>query len=288
MEIAVLADIHSNYVALDTCMEYARDRGITKFIFLGDYVGELSYPERTMERIYRYREAYDCVFIRGNKEDYWPRYRDGGEKGWKEYNSTTGAMYYAYHHLTKEDIRFFESLPCLRRLRYDSLPELIACHGSTEGGRDAMPMGSARAREVLEQADADYILCGHTHIQGKTVHVGRTALNPGAVGVPLKADGKTQFAILHGENDAWREEFISLDYDRERVVRELDESGLAARAYHWCKITKLLLENKLPEKIGHARLLERTMELCRQGEGVCHWPDIPDQYWDMALAEIGL
>ena len=47
MEIAVLADIHSNYVALETCMRFALKRGIRKFLFLGDYIGEMAYPERT-------------------------------------------------------------------------------------------------------------------------------------------------------------------------------------------------------------------------------------------------
>ena len=33
MEIAVLADIHSNYVALERCMRYAEERGIRQFLF---------------------------------------------------------------------------------------------------------------------------------------------------------------------------------------------------------------------------------------------------------------
>ena len=39
MELAVLADIHSNHVALEKCMEYALERGISDFLFLGDYLG---------------------------------------------------------------------------------------------------------------------------------------------------------------------------------------------------------------------------------------------------------
>ena len=85
MELAVLADIHSNYIALERCMEYALNRGIFHFWFLGEYIGELAYPERTMELLGQYSEKYDCVFIRGNKENYWLKYRDGGEQGWPEY-----------------------------------------------------------------------------------------------------------------------------------------------------------------------------------------------------------
>lgn len=38
MEIAVLSDIHSNYIAFDACMDYIRKRKIDMLIFLGDYL----------------------------------------------------------------------------------------------------------------------------------------------------------------------------------------------------------------------------------------------------------
>lgn len=286
MELAVLADIHSNYVALAQCMEYAMERGIRSFLFLGDYIGEFAYPERTMELLREYDGKYDCTFIRGNKEEYWLGYRDGGEQGWQEYSSTTGALYYAYRRLTEQDLKFFESLPFARKLQYSELPTLIACHGSPTSVRGQMLPGNEESKKVLEVSEVDWILYAHTHIQGKTVYKGKTALNPGSVGVPLKAGSKTQFTILHGEKGNWKEEFISLDYDRERVIRELYESGLMERAPYWCKMTELLLRNRLPEGIAHARLLERTMALCERETGACRWPDIPERYWEEALAEI--
>ena len=52
MEIAVLSDIHGNYVALERCLEYAFSQNIGTFIFLGDYIGELAYPGKTMQILY--------------------------------------------------------------------------------------------------------------------------------------------------------------------------------------------------------------------------------------------
>ena len=282
MEIAVLADIHSNYIALERCVEYALDRGIGSFLFLGDYLGEMAYPERTMELLRKYNEKYDCVFIKGNKEGYWLQYRDRGEQGWAEYSSTTGALYYAYRRLTEEDMAFFHSLPIARKVQYGDLPELTVCHGSPTNVREIMLSGSQESRKILEESESDYILHGHTHIQGKTEHMGKLALNPGSVGLALQAGGLAQFAILHGEGGCWREEFISLDYDRERVTRELYESGLYERAPYWCAITEKLLSG---EAVDHAGTLERAMELCRADTGVCNWPDIPEKYWEQAFAE---
>lgn len=81
MDIAVLSDIHGNYVALERCLEYAFPRNINTFIFLGDYIGELAYPERTMKILYDLSIDYKCYFIKGNKDEYWLKYRDDGEKG---------------------------------------------------------------------------------------------------------------------------------------------------------------------------------------------------------------
>lgn len=291
MEIAVLADIHSNYIALARCVEYALSRGICHFLFLGDYVGELAYPERTMALLYECMERYDCTFIRGNKENYWIHYRAGGEKGWHEYGSTTGVLWYAYHLLTERDIDFFESLPITRQIQYKGFPAITVCHGSPADIRENMILEGENTRIVLENSDTDLILCAHTHIQGKTVHRGKAAINPGSVGLSLDGGAKSQFLILHGEirqgQGIWLEEFVSLSYDREKVMEQLSESGLVKLAPGWCRIT--LHDMRDPEKeIGHARVLRRVMELCRTDTGHCDWPDIPEKYWEMALKEFGL
>ncbi len=286
MKIAVMADIHSNYIALKRSMNYALFRGVRNFLFLGDYLGEMAYPERTMQLLREYAEQYDCTFIRGNKEEYWIHYRENGEKGWQEYDSTTGAMWYAYHQIEPKDIDFFESLPIARKLQYGSFPTLIACHGSPEKVKEDLPIDSERAKAVLAESEVDFILCGHTHRQGKTLHRGKVLLNPGSVGLSLGAGAMAQFMILHGQNGSWQEEFVNLTYDTEEVIRQLTESGLAKHAPGWCRVTTYSLRNIAREDISHGDVLWRVMQLCKQETGECNWPDIPEKYWDAVLAEM--
>jgi len=49
MDIAVMSDIHGNYIALERCLDYAFAQGINSFIFLGVYVAELAYPESKLK-----------------------------------------------------------------------------------------------------------------------------------------------------------------------------------------------------------------------------------------------
>lgn len=291
MDIAVLADIHSNYIALEHCMSYALQRGIDTFLFLGDYIGDMAYPERTMKLLHEYQEKYTCYFIKGNKENYWLDYRNRGETGWLEHNSTTGALWYAYQHLEKQDLDFFEQLPISQDYSFETLPTLTACHGSPRNVREALILDEALTKEILETSRTDFILCGHTHVQGKMYYqrkndtAGKVVLNPGSVGLPLKSNHSSQFMILHGENQTWTEEFINLSYDAEEVIAQLTESGLADRAPYWCIITEHLLRTKGDTSIGHAEVLQRAMELCRLETGVCNWPDIPEKYWEIATKE---
>jgi len=46
MKIAVLSDIHSNYHAFSACVNYALEKEIANFLFLGDYVSDCAYPQK--------------------------------------------------------------------------------------------------------------------------------------------------------------------------------------------------------------------------------------------------
>lgn len=119
---------------------------------------------------------------------------------------------------------------------------------------------------LMEQDANALILCGHTHIPAEIEHNGKRVLNPGSVGVPKDSGGKSQFMILHGADGAWQHEFVSLDYDVERVIAELYEEELHIKAPYWCKVTEKLLRTG---KIHHGTVLARAMELYTEEYGAC-------------------
>lgn len=283
MKIAVLSDIHGNYIALQKCIDYAISNGIDTFIFLGDYVGELAYPQKTMEIIYSLKEKYDCFFVKGNKEDYWLDYRANGEMGWNECDSTTGSLYYTYNNLTQKDLEFFKSLSHTAEIEFDQFPSLIICHGSPQRVNEKLLSNNEKTFAIMEENISSYILCGHSHVQGKIEHKGKVVLNAGAVGVSLHGDGKAQFLILEGAKQKWAYEFISLEYDVEKVITDLHISGLVKKAPAWCKVTEHLLRTG---EISHGTVLAKTMEFCRKETGECNWPNIPEKYWDLAVQEM--
>lgn len=83
---------------------------------------------------------------------------------------------------------------------------------------------------IMEECTCKYILCGHTHGQLTIEHAGRVLWNPGAVGVPKNSGGKTQFMILHQKDKGWEPEFVSLEYEKEQILKEFYETGLEQMA----------------------------------------------------------
>ncbi len=283
MEIAVFSDIHGNYVAFQKCIEYVLERGIKTFIFLGDYLGEFPYPQKTMEMIYYLKEKYTCFFVKGNKEDYWinRKYENGCE--WKDGNLTVGALQYCYSNQTEKDIEFFKSLPLCQEIIWEGFEPLLACHGSPNSNSEKLLLNDEKTKSVLDKCPYNYILCGHTHLQGVIMYADKVVLNPGAVGAALHSGGKAQFMILSQEKQEWNYDFISLDYDKEKVIKEIQESGLADIAPYWSQITKDLI---LTGNISHGEVLDRAIKLCEEDNKKCNWYDVPEKYWERAIMEL--
>lgn len=283
MKIAVLADVHANHVALQKCIEYALKREISTFVFLGDYVGDLAYPQKTMDLIYSLREQYECYFVKGNKEDYWLNYRAVGKQNWKEVDSTTGCLLYTYQNLKEQDFSFFSQMAHTQDIQIKDMPSFTICHGSPRSVSEKLLSYDEKCYGAIDNEKSALILCGHSHVRDKFVHAGKRIINPGSVGVPFNSKGKAQFLILHGEQKEWVEEFVDIDYDVEQTIAELYESGLAERAPGWCKVSEHILRNG---DIAHSKVLGRAMDLCKQETGACTWPDIPEKYWARAVEEM--
>ncbi|MBQ4219764.1 MAG: metallophosphoesterase family protein [Butyrivibrio sp.] len=285
MVIAVLSDIHGNHIALEACLDYLKDKNVDEYCFLGDYTGEFPGIEKTMEILYKLRSSKKCFFLRGNKENY--QLDDLGKEHpeWDAYPSTIGMIRYANRHLTVSDVEFFNSLPIAMNIQNAGMPDILICHGSPRKVNEKFALDEKSLNEVVAETEADYIICGHTHMRGEkkcgTVHI----LNPGAVGASVDAPYSYQFMLLHGNGDKWEPEFISLEADVDRIVAEMKSAGLYEDAPYWTKFTELLVTGACG-KYTHAGLLARAMEICTEKYGECNWPKVPEECMAEAFDEI--
>ncbi len=287
MLIAVLSDIHGNARALKACLGHARERGAQGYVFLGDYISDGAYPQRTMEQVYDCAARFDCRFIRGNREEYMLDYRAGKISGWQD-GSSTGSLLYTYENLTARDLDWFQSLEIAGRESFPGSPPLFYCHGSpwAVGGR--LEQGDPVAKEKLGELPEKFILCGHTHrlgswFSGLFERGCQQVVRAGSVGFPLSTPGKAQMLFLHsveGDMPRWRPEYALVPYDLEGAVGDLEESGLLERGRVWTAMVRHALitgENMVGLLPPYAQALYE-----RDCGRKAPYQEIPEEYWQQA------
>lgn len=287
MTLAVLSDIHSNHLALAACLAAAKRRGVSAYIFLGDYISDCAYPQKTLALLYDWAASHDCRFILGNREEYMAAYADGKITGWQN-GSATGSLLYTYENLSAKDLAWFRTLANVGCGDFPGHPPFLYCHGAPWQTTGTLPEGSPAATEKLRALPEGCILCGHTHRMGVYLLAGpgptpKTIARAGSVGYPLTTPGQAQMLLLHSTEDGaprWYPEYVLVPYDVQAAVQELYTSGLMERAPVWSAMTAHALltgENMAGLLPPYAQSLYEK----DTGQKV-PYPAIPEPYWQKA------
>ena len=230
MKIAVFSDIHSNYHAFRACYWDAVSRGVTHFVFLGDYVSDLAEPEKVMDLLYEIRDQYPTVYLRGNRE----RYMLEREKGTVvfESGSKSGSLLFTYEHLCKQDLEFFNSLPFSDCVCFSGVEFEIA-HASMDDDRFYFDENDPQATKILARMKSNYLLTGHSHRQYILRKAGKTIINPGSVGIPQGGSIWPKYAMLHISGGAVSCSLHEVPYDLREVIHAQFARGLVGIGKYW-------------------------------------------------------
>ena len=106
MKLAILSDIHGNYVAFKACIDYIAQNDFDGVVLLGDYITDCPYPQKTIKLLKQVMKKYKTWAIRGNREQYMIDYHNKDITGLC-YGSQTGSLLYTYENLTSADVDFF-------------------------------------------------------------------------------------------------------------------------------------------------------------------------------------
>lgn len=300
LTIAVLADIHGNYLALQACLDYIRGHGIQHCLFLGDYITDHAYPQRVMELLYDVQRRHNCLFIRGNREEYMIAYRKNGGceadgSVWKD-GSCQGALLYCYENLTGKDIDWFESLPIFAVMEIEGAPPIACCHGSPEKAK--AQIYDPHTLEVLSTLKEDILLKGHNHRFFSFRQRGPRVICAGSVGNPIYSRTQpgapevtelakvAQMLLLHYKGGRWLPEYVTVPYDWEQAIRNLALSGLTERAPVWAA---MLRHNVLTGTDPFGNVPRHAVELYRQETGIeTGWAGVPEAFWRRAAKEYNI
>ncbi len=230
MKTAILADIHGNLPALETCVMDALEYGVEAFVFLGDYVSDFASPRETMELLYALKGKHSCWFVRGNREGYmldcWAGKRQF-HSGSKE-----GSLAFTYRNLRDNDLQFFAGLPIYQKAEIGGLLVELA-HAEKDTDRHVFEPGDPYLSRVFQNMETNCLLTAHSHCQYIAHEGEKVIVNPGAVGYSGKVPGTACYAL--GEFSPVGTSFIlrQVPYDVSRTIEMQFSSNLMEDARFW-------------------------------------------------------
>ena len=264
MKYAVISDVHGNYPALKAVLEDAERRGITHFLFAGDYCISGPFPDECLSAI---RALPGHTAIRGNEEKYLENLTGSDPAQW-----TDGQMeisYWTYRNLSRENLDYVLALPHTACFEYGGIPVHMA-HSSidfvgtypfytwnsvTVAERNRQPgacpekiladLAAERDRdsafqEAVSRLERGIYIFGHSHIQGNWQSKDREVylVNPGSCGLPL--DGirnSVPYTILEiSETGEVRIEEKRLPFDKGAYIRTLRQTSQFREARVWSNV----------------------------------------------------
>ena len=219
MRTLIIADIHGNFPALQAVLDSPQAQSCGRIISLGDQVNFGPQPREVMDRL----TELHAIMLRGNHED----------------------------RLLRVDAPEFAGYNwVLQRWTYSQLHGIALDHplDYTEGckhfthGTPGDPFHLIEADEVPAQLDTlpagvTHLFSGHNHQPWLAEHKGRTACNPGSLGMlEDNIGGTAPFVIMDEEDGRITLNPHKVPYDTTALKRAFLTTGCAAAAPEMARI----------------------------------------------------
>jgi len=187
VRVAALYDVHGNLPALDAVLAELEDDGVDAIVIGGD-VAAGPFPSETVERL----RALDARvrWLRGNAD----RELAPGEEG----NAPPELIDWIRTRLSEEQISFLHGLPTQQTLDVDNLGRVLFVHATPRNDTEIFTAITPddRVAPVLEDVDADLVVCGHTHVQFDRVVERVRIVNAGSVGMAYEDEPGAYWLLL--------------------------------------------------------------------------------------------
>jgi putative phosphoesterase len=192
MKLALLADIHGNYLALRAVLDAAISSGVERLLVAGDLVGYYFEPFKVWGAL----NEWDFLAVRGNHENMLEKaYNDPHFLAEVDARYGSG-LRVAIKQFPASQLSLLWQLPKAQTIQVDAC-RIQLCHGSPwDTDQYIYPDASTDLLERCATSDHDVVVLGHSHYP--MLHeVGRTlVVNPGSVGQPRNRVSGAHWGLL--------------------------------------------------------------------------------------------
>lgn len=225
MKLAVLADIHGNYVALERVTADIEAWQPDVVVVAGDVVNRGPRSWDCLQFVQRKIDKDGWLIVRGNHEEYVIGLANSPIVQVKPKYDFYGMVRAVYQQIGR-DISPFELWPLELTLTAPNGGRICITHASQQSTR--MGIFPEMSDETIRQLITPLVslLCvGHTH-RPLIRQIDQTLIiNTGAVGLPFDGDKRASYARLTWSDGTWRPEIIRLKYDWAQAEQDMHTNG---------------------------------------------------------------
>ncbi|WP_148789762.1 metallophosphoesterase family protein [Campylobacter concisus] len=201
MKIALISDVHSNFLYLQKVLEHIDSCGATQVYCLGDLIGYYDEPNQVIDVI----RKRNITCIKGNHEKYL--------LGDLEYNSDKEIIYgfkKQKQEITKDNFNFLKTLKdeIVLEISNKKIYMTHSLPGNIESYLYDIGMIDSNFLKYC-----DYYCFGHTHIPSILYKNGTCVINPGSVGQPRDYTKQSSYAIIDFQKNNVLIQKVDQDYE---------------------------------------------------------------------------
>jgi putative phosphoesterase len=224
MRIAIFSDVHANLPALEATLADIEAAEVDGRYALGDLVGYAPWPNEVLERL----AAEGFPIVMGNYDDGTGFERDEcGCAYTKPDEKLLGDEGFAWtkEHTSDTNKAWLRTLHPEIRFEADGKRYLLV-HGSPRRINEYLyeDKPDETFARIAEGANADVIVCGHTHKPYDKTVAGTRFINVGSAGKPKDGDARACWALV--DTTSGSVEFRRVTYDVEAAAAAVEASAL--------------------------------------------------------------
>jgi predicted phosphodiesterase len=230
MKLAVLADIHSNWRALQAVADDLERWQPDRVVVAGDVINRGPRPVECLEFVLKMQRERGWLLVLGNHEEYVIHHAHPREPIAGAWIQIWGSSRWTYEQL-RCDVSALEAMPLQQSWSMPDGSEARIVHASMRGTRSGIfpETPDDVLRKQIAPAPRLFVV-GHTHEPLVRTIDDTLVVNVGAVGLPFDRDPRASYAQLTWQDGRWDAEIIRLEYDRAQADRDFDETGFIEEA----------------------------------------------------------
>ena len=223
MRLGIIADIHSNIIALNEVLKEFEKIKVDKIICCGDIIGIGPNPEEVVQAFMQGSDK--LIAVRGNHEKYL---LDGlpvnvHDDKRKMILEEIQNHEWTHSRLSEQSKKFIENLPTYRKI--ESKKIFLIHYPMNEEGKYKGYMKNPTFEEnkkMFSEINSDIYIYGHTHVACINNKENKCFINPGSLGCPLQTN-IANAGILEIKDNEINFEQLYISYNVDEVIKEIKE-----------------------------------------------------------------